>query len=164
MKQQVELKVNISIDDVMDYMYQVTDSIYSKFSNMKGYKSQIYVAEKIMVEKQMHDAKISMSNIIAVRYQSGMFQPFGFTSQATSNMNHYTVILVYVTEAVFEPLVNNDPLDVQKKNIYNLFVSTPKANLKSLYRTLSLQFHPDMEGGSDDLMKYINSLKEIYSK
>ncbi|WP_333860042.1 hypothetical protein [Clostridium sp.] len=44
-----------------------------------------------------------------------------------------------------------------KQSTYN---EDDKAKLKKIYKVLALKFHPDMEEGDSDMMKFINKLKE----
>lgn len=159
MRERVEIKIRITTDDVMDFHFQVTDTIYTKFAHLKGFKNQIYLAEKIMVEEQMRKSHITMADVVSVRYEAGLFSPYQMTSPATSSISGYIVCIFANRETESSSTVS---IDAKKNELLRLFNSTPVKARKSLYRTLALQYHPDKEGGNEELMKYINKLKDQF--
>lgn len=149
----------------MMYRFNIIDSIYTQFRNYRGFQDKIYLAEKIIVEENLITSKMKMKDVTRVTYESGMFQPFGFTVMPATSNDFYLVILTGSREVELnttKPIDNGYDLLRAKNEILLLFQNTPKVRLKSLYRTLAIQYHPDKPDGSEVIMKYLNELKDKY--
>jgi len=167
MREPVEIRIKISSKDVMLYRFNIVESIYTQFRNYRGFQQKIYLAEKVLVEQNLITSKMKMRDVTRIYYESGMFQPFGFTTMPVTSSDFYLIILVGTREVELNASKPSDDgyTKLKAKNeILLLFQNTPKAKLKSLYRTLAIQYHPDKPDGSEDMMKYLNDLKDKYIK
>lgn len=151
--------VKITPDDLMDYSFQVTTSIYTKQQNTKQYRTEMYLAECMIVKDMLDRSNSYVNDIITFKYRYGTLYPYGIVSGIMEgNFDGYMIEITYKSNDV----AAIKSMDATEANIRKLFLTTEPEGLKSLYRKLSLVYHPDKTGGEDKYMKLLNELKVVY--
>ena len=157
-----ELKIKVTTDDIMDYNFETIPSIYTNFVHTKWYKPQIYKAEAVLVHKNMSFVGITLDDVLAIAYECGTFYPFGYTTASSqTSISGYIVSIRYLKKKA-KPVIDTTETRLEI-TIQNLFRETPQENRKSLYKKLSLKYHPDRPDGNAEIMKLLNSLKSSYN-
>lgn len=150
-KKQIEISFDVSFDDIRRMRFRTIDSPF-KFTLTK----RIYYVEYLGIEKALTIYDVKAHEVISFEYVTGYSKPFMLNDLPTLiKSSSYTVHI----KAMVGMSATRSILEA-KKQIANLFLtSTTVEDKKKLYRRLMVQYHPDKEGGSEEITKYINSFK-----
>lgn len=160
MEKTIKFSFNITYEDVKRFDFTVDESILDK-------SKDVYAVENEMITNFLQNLHLTIRDVTACTYSSGMFKPFGAPNmQITMATNYYTVYITANNPEYSRLTEKTITTASTKQEILNLFLynyklPASKSKLLKLYRDLALKHHPD-KGGNEEIMKYINELKNRY--
>lgn len=153
-KEIIELKFNITYHDISSTGFKITDSPYTK-RGLFNFNPRMYLSEYAKMMELLAASNLTINDVIQVRYISGLTRPFGMQNlQIATCFDYYTVILKLSRQ-------KKETIEDEKLKILKKFQTTTKYTIVKIYREYAMKYHPD-RGGNEELMKYINTLKDRY--
>lgn len=150
----IELKFNISYRDIANTEFKITESPVTK-RDLFSFNPRMYLAEYAKIVSELDKLHLNFNDIVQVGYISGMTRPFGIQNMPIAmSVDYYTVILKISRQ-------REESIEEKKNQILKKFQTAPMGTATKLYRELALKYHPD-RGGNEELMKYVNTLKDRY--
>lgn len=157
----ITITLQIKYSDLHRSKFDTVENPY----NITHNRPLIYLHEKNLVEMALFQYEVSYKDIISITYISGLTKPYGYTGSPATYFDYYTII-IKLSENPEQPKKSKPQEKIFKETdrqmIQRKFMVTPQKERRKLYRELAMMYHPDKPTGSLELMKYINSLKDMY--
>lgn len=149
-----ELKFNINYHDIASTEFKITESPVTK-RDLFSFNPRMYLAEYAKIVSELEKLHLTFNDIVQVAYISGMTRPFGMQNMPIATSYEYYTVVLKVSKQIQETL-EDEKLKILKK-----FQTAPRGTVIKLYRDYAMKHHPD-RGGNEELMKYVNTLKDRY--
>lgn len=165
----VSEETGVSADDIYDMVYKKLDPIISKiteeYEQTEEYKTKVKnnkILSRYFTAKGKFESKYGQDTYDYCYDVFGVLRNKEYLGELQSaykaKQKSYEYYSSYYDDFKSNYRSNND------SSYFNIGHSTytkdEKAKLKKIYKVLALKFHPDMNNGDADMMKFVNKLKE----
>lgn len=162
----VSEETGVSADDIYDIVYKKLDPIVSKiteeYEQTEEYKTKVKnnkILSKYFTTKGKFEEKYGQDNYDYCYDVFGVLRNQEYLNQLykeyKTKQKYYSS---YYENFKSNYKSNNDSsyFDIG----HSTYTKDEKVKLKKIYKVLALKFHPDINNGDADMMKFINRLKE----
>lgn len=149
--EEIKIVFEVSYTDVKNLNFRTVVSPYN-FT----LRRRIYYAEFLKIEEAFQIYGIRPFEVTDFAYISGLYKPYELSdAMVCIPYNLYRIEI--------RAKIRKEPARVlaEARSQISILFSSAKStdHAKMIYRKLMVKYHPDKEGGNEELTKYINSFK-----
>lgn len=165
----VSEETGVSADDIYDMVYKKLDPIISKiteeYEQTEEYKTKVKnnkILSRYITAKGKFEAKYGQDTYDYCYDVFGVLRNKEYLKELQDSYKAKQKSYEYYSSYYdnFKSNYSNGNSSGYFNSGQSNYTEDEKAKLKKIYKVLALKFHPDMNNGDADMMKFVNKLKE----